>query len=167
MIYSQLTEENLPRRLRGDDGYLCTDPLIPLNFPLVPSQKKHLTVSQIPKWDSWIQRTRKLLKASWVPLFTYGAREYHEFRWCVHVKAQSSRKETVSNLPEIRCLSWILIVRWLLLLGQLRQAAWRQTAGRRALLWLLSKAVPFKFCIPVRKEENFPEAAGRNQGSKC
>lgn len=169
VIYSQLTGEPYMFSKtydRGDDGYLCTDPLIHLSTSRWYHHYKETFDSQPNTQVRRIENTedKEAIKNFLGSAFYLnGALGIIMNSDDVCIKAQSLvEKPDFSNLPEIQVpVINPDVVRWLLLLGQLGKPDTEdKQLVDRLYYGFLSKAVPkAKFLIPVRRGENFPEAS--------
>ena len=171
VIYSQLTGEPYMFSKtydRGDDGYLCTDPLIHLSTSRWYHHYKETFDSQPNTQVRRIENTedKEAIKNFLGSAFYLnGALGIIMNSDDVCIKAQSLvEKPDFSNLPEIQVpVMNPDVVRWLLLLGQLGKPDTEdKQLVDRLYYGFLSKAVPkAKFLIPVRRGENFPEASDK------
>lgn len=169
VIYSQLTGEPYMFSKtydRGDDGYLCTDPLIHLSTSRWYHHYKETFDSQPNTQVRRIENTedKEAIKNFLGSAFYLnGALGIIMNSDDVCIKAQSLvEKPDFSNLPEIQVpVMNPDVVRWLLLLGQLGKPDTEdKQLVDRLYYGFLSKAVPkAKFLIPVRRGENFPEGS--------
>lgn len=169
VIYSQLTGEPYMFSKtydRGDDGYLCTDPLIHLSTSCWYHHYKETFDSQPNTEVRRIENTedKEAIKNFLGSAFYLnGALGIIMNSDDVCIKAQSLVEEPdFSNLPEVQVpIMNPDVVRWLLLLGQLGKPDTEdKQLVDRLYYGFLSKAVPkAKFLIPVRRGENFPEAS--------
>ena len=169
VIYSQLTGEPYMFSKtydRGDDGYLCTDPLIHLSTSRWYHHYKETFDGQPNTQVRRIENTedKEAIKNFLGSAFYLnGALGIIMNSDDVCIKAQSLVEEPdFSNLPEIQVpVMNPDVVRWLLLLGQLGKPDTEdKQLVDRLYYGFLSKAVPkAKFLIPVRRGENFPEAS--------
>ena len=169
VIYSQLTGEPYMFSKtydRGDDGYLCTDPLIHLSTSRWYHHYKETFDSQPNTQVRRIENTedkegiKNFLGSAF---YLNGALGIIMNSDDVCIKAQSLvEKPDFSNLPGIQVpVTNPDVVRWLLLLGQVGKPDTEdKQLVDRLYYGFLSKAVPkAKFLIPVRRGENFPEAS--------
>lgn len=171
VIYSQLTGEPYMFSKtydRGDDGYLCTDPLIHLSTSRWYHHYKETFDSQPNTQVRRIENTedKEAIKNFLGSAFYLnGALGIIMNSDDVCIKAQNLvEKPDFSNLPEIQVpVMNPDVVRWLLLLGQLGKPDTEdKQLVDRLYYGFLSKAVPkAKFLIPVRRGENFPEASDK------
>ena len=169
VIYSQLTGEPYMFSKtydRGDDGYLCTDPLIHLSTSRWYHHYKETFDSQPNTEVRRIENTedKEAIKNFLGSAFYLnGALGIIMNSDDVCIKAQSLVEEPdFSNLPEVQVpIMNPDVVRWLLILGQLGKPDTEdKQLVDRLYYGFLSKAVPkAKFLIPVRRGENFPEAS--------